>query len=74
MCFTHTDAFHNVKAQALSGDPVMKLDPVAEALATLVARNPERLLPHMHFEGDFCIGCDWRRIDLQESSKVCPLA
>lgn len=31
---------------------------------------PERLLPKMHFEGDFCIGCDWRRINLTESSKV----
>ena len=58
----------------------VKLDPVAEALARLIVRMPDRLLPKMHFEGDFCIGCDWRRINLTESSKVlsslilvCPL-
>ena len=48
----------------------VKLDPVAEALARLIVRMPDRLLPKMHFEGDFCIGCDWRRINLTESSKV----
>lgn len=56
-------------AQALQEDGP-KLDPVAEALARLVVRMPDRLLPKMHFEGDFCVGCDWRRINLTESSKV----
>ncbi len=67
MCHT-SEVFHALP-QALQED--VALDPVAAALARLIQRMPDRLLPKMHFEGDFCIGCDWRRINLTESSKVC---
>ena len=53
------------------------VDPVPAVLARLIGRAPDKLLPHMHFEGDFCLNCDWRRIDLEASSRarcllVCP--
>ncbi|BDA50039.1 probable glycosyltransferase 2 [Coccomyxa sp. Obi] len=59
---------HPTSARALQEE--VALDPVAAALARLIQRMPDRMLPKMHFEGDFCIGCDWRRINLTESSKV----
>ena len=42
------------------------------ALADLIAEQPDRLLPHIHFEGDYCLACDWRRLDLKESAEVMP--
>jgi hypothetical protein len=57
-------------AQASGGQGYVPVDPVPAALARLVGRAPDRLLPHMHFEGDFCLDCDWRRIDLEASSRV----
>ena len=50
-----------------------RIDPVVLALADLIAEQPDRLLPHIHFEGDYCLACDWRRLDLKESAEVLPL-
>ena len=47
-----------------------RIDPVVLALADLIAEQPDRLLPHIHFEGDYCLACDWRRLDLKESAEV----
>ena len=49
-----------------------RIDPVVLALADLIADQPDRLLPHIHFEGDYCLACDWRRLDLKESAEVMP--
>ena len=49
-----------------------RIDPVVLALADLIAEQPDRLLPHIHFEGDYCLACDWRRLDLKESAEVTP--
>lgn len=49
-----------------------RVDPVVLALADLIADQPDRLLPHIHFEGDYCLACDWRRLDLKESAEVLP--
>ena len=49
-----------------------RIDPVVLALADLIADQPDRLLPHIHFEGDYCLACDWRRLDLKESDEVMP--
>ena len=56
--------------QAEGGQGYVPVDPVPAVLARLIARSPDRLLPHMHFEGDFCLNCDWRRIDLEASSRA----
>ena len=50
-----------------------RIDPVVLALAALIAEQPDRLLPHIHFEGDYCLACDWRRLDLKESAEVLTL-
>ncbi len=50
-----------------------RIDPVVLALADLIAEQPDRLLPHIHFEGDYCLACDWRRLDLKESAEVLTL-
>ena len=46
-------------------------DPVAAAMMTVLkARGLEESLTHFRFEGEFCMSCDWRRIDLKQSSQV----
>ena len=42
-------------------------DLVAKAITDLLAANPETDLPRVRFETDFCVNCDWRRIDLAAS-------
>ena len=58
-----------VETQAPTGDAAYKSDPLAAALISLLASDPA-LADRVRFETDFCMACDWRRIDLAASSKV----
>lgn len=42
-------------------------DLVAKAIADLLSSNPGTDLSRVRFETDFCVNCDWRRIDLAAS-------
>ena len=42
-------------------------DLVAKAITDLLAANPDTDLARVRFETDFCVNCDWRRIDLAAS-------
>lgn len=42
-------------------------DLVAKAITELLAANPSTDLARVRFETDFCVNCDWRRIDLAAS-------
>ena len=47
-------------------------DPVAAAMMNILkARGLNESLSHFRFEGEFCMSCDWRRIDLKMSTEVC---
>ena len=46
-------------------------DPVAAAMMRMLrAKGLAQSLAHFRFEGEFCMSCDWRRIDLSLSSQV----
>lgn len=47
-----------------------QVDVAAQALTHIINDNPRNYLSLMHFEKDFCLDCDWRRIDLNASDKV----
>ena len=42
-------------------------DLVAKAITDLLSANPDTDLARVRFETDFCVNCDWRRIDLAAS-------
>ena len=47
-------------------------DPVAAAMMNILkARGLNESLTHFRFEGEFCLSCDWRRINLKMSTEVC---
>ena len=73
----HADSVYDCSGRAAEHVQVLqkegsRIDPVVLALADLIADQPDRLLPHIHFEGDYCLACDWRRLDLKESAEVLP--
>lgn len=44
---------------------------MASAMMTVLKRRGlNESLARIHFEGEFCLGCDWRHIDLELSSEV----
>lgn len=46
-------------------------DPVAGAMMEILkVRGLKESLQHFRFEGEFCMSCDWRKIDLKLSSQV----
>ena len=49
-------------------------DPVALALLHLVQHDQHNWMSHIHLEHEFCMDCDWKRVDLTQSGKVRLLA
>ena len=48
-------------------------DPVGAAMASIFkAKGLKQSLTHLRFEGEFCMSCDWRRIDLKLSTQARP--
>ena len=45
-------------------------DPVALALLHLVQHDQHNWMSHIHLEHEFCLDCDWKRVDLAQSGKV----
>ena len=39
----------------------------------LVQQENSHWFSHLHFEHEFCLDCDWTRVDLRQSDKVCQL-
>jgi hypothetical protein len=66
---THAHFLAGVQVTGDKGEAVS--DPVAAAMMKILkARGLEESLTHFRFEGEFCMSCDWRRIDLSLSSQV----
>lgn len=60
------------KAAATPAPPpekAYKTNPVSQAIIDVVADEPA-LLDRVRFETDFCMACDWRRIDLKRAGQV----
>ena len=41
-----------------------KPDPLAQAIAEVVAADPEAYIDRLNFQSEICISCDWRRLEL----------
>ena len=72
-----SDACHMRQAYDLTSSPQVQtspeehnMDPVAQTVVRMMAAAPHKYLPHFSFEGAFCVACDWRRVDLEASSKA----
>ena len=50
-------------------DKAYKTNPVSQAIIDAVAADPA-LLDRVRFETDFCMACDWRRINLAAAGQV----
>jgi hypothetical protein len=39
-------------------------DPLAQAIANIIAADPDTYLDRFNFRSEICISCDWRHLEL----------
>lgn len=45
-------------------EEALRPDPLAQALADLIASDTDKYLDKFNFRSEICISCDWRRMEL----------